>query len=249
MVTQNALLKTDLMKDYMKKIFITIVMGALSYTLVYPTHNHQGGFVTQQQQVLNYNFQITAPTVDQMKGALGNMIEKPLETVEQWHTWILNNKIQAAAYALGISYVCYNAYLAYLQYRLQATDNWSLWNNQTSYEELQATPPHALAETLLQELQQRYTTAQSIENFSEPLVIFFKAIETEEYLLKAYYRLATWSKNTGIGKFMWIDDQLYTDCHIRLKKLTLLKSIFVQWISDLRINRSTTPKHSYIIKK
>ena len=220
----------------MKNIFCSmLVVMALSPLSLYADNINSPGNVMQ----FNYHLSIHAPNLQEAQNAVRTAIATPFAIAGNWYSWIMENKCMSLVYGTGAFYIAVNAYLLYLQKRLQAMDNWSLWNKQLSLEELGAMGPQALAEALLHEVQERYTTINALEDFSEPLVTFLKAVEVEENLLHAYNRLCSLCKRAGIAKVMWIDEQVHASYVARLKRLVYLKSIFGHWMASYKIDKQT----------
>lgn len=164
-------------------------------------------------------------------------VEQCMEGTTYIHSWITENKLKFCLYSASAFYIALNAYLLYLQKQIQAADNWSLWKQELSAQELNALAPETLADILLHELQERYTTVNSLENFSEPLVVFFSAIEAEEKYLRSYQWFCWWCKKFFIAKIMWIDEPLLAACTPRLKRLAYIKKVFVQWMARYKIKK------------
>ena len=174
--------------------------------------------------------------IEAARDSIAHTIQTPFQLAGQLYTWVMDNKIQSSLYLAGAAYAYLHYRLFSLQYQLQAAENWSLWNKVVPLEELFATPQKMLAQTLMHEMQRRYTKADSPNDFFGPMVAFLHAIEQETALLQAYDRLCSWSKTIYISKVVWFDEQLHAACDMRIKRLAYLKSVFVNWIAEYKIN-------------
>lgn len=167
--------------------------------------------------------------------------EKGMESLSDLTVWAGNNKLKVAFFTAASLYGYITYRLFALKSHLMQPDNWSLWNNSRSLEELSAIPEKELGEILIKEAQRRYTLLDDPENFIMPIVIFLQTVEQEKQILQAYISLCGWIKTVRLGKIFWIDEQLATSCEERLKRLAYIRAIFVNWITEYKFTRNAAP--------
>jgi hypothetical protein len=155
--------------------------------------------------------------------------------------WASHNKLKITAYSLVslYSYITYRLFT--LKYSLIQADNWSLWNNTLSYDELCSLPQVNLGEMLIKEAQQRYTLIDDPENFITPIVTFLQTVEQEKKLLTNYISLCGWITTARLGKIFWFDEALTHACEERLKRLAYIRAVFVNWITEYKFLHTTVP--------
>jgi hypothetical protein len=82
--------------------------------------------------------------------------------------WVLNNKLKVSCYSILAVYAYIHYKLFRLKHQLAQPENWSLWNNNVTLNELHAMDEQQLGEMLVIETQQRYTLIDDPENFITP---------------------------------------------------------------------------------
>lgn len=223
----------------MKKIFLLSLL--LNMTLCNVTNLTNNNYNTNNINLSFFFSQEIINKIEAMRDSVYRRAETPLQAMQSMYTWMMDNKFKTALYLAGASYIYLHYRLWYTKYILQDPENWSLWNKAIPLEELFATPQKQLAETLTHEIQRRYTNLNAPDDFVGPMVAFFQAVEKETVLLKSYERLCGWSKTLYISKIVWFDEELYTACDARLKKLAYIKSIFINWVAEYKINLNAAP--------
>lgn len=194
-------------------------------------------------QEMATNIQLYISTqITALYNAAHRAYEKTCSTVESCADWASNNKIKLTLYTSAALYAYITYKLFTLKYMLVQPDNWSLWNNTLSYDDLRALSEKQLAETLIKEAQQRYTVIHEPENFMLPIVTFLQTVEHEKQILQGYRSLCGWITTLHLNKIMWFDEQLERACEERLKRLAYLRAIFINWITEYKFIQNAQPK-------
>lgn len=176
-----------------------------------------------------------------LQEAAQNAYENTSASVSALQQWASNNKLKLAFYTTAslYSYITYKLFI--LKYHLIQTDNWSLWNNGLSLDELMSIPQNKLGEILVKEAQQRYTLIDDPENFITPIITFLQTVEQEKKMLEGYVALCSWITTVKLSKLFWFDENLFFLCRERLKRLAYIRAVFVNWITEYKFIHNAAP--------
>lgn len=155
--------------------------------------------------------------------------------------WVSNHKGTVLLSCVAGIYLASTARLWQLHIKLAQTTNWSLWQQTKSFEQLLEFAQKELAESLMLDIQRRYTSIQNPTDFVLPLVRFMQDIEYEIALLKEYQRICWYLEKSYLLRFTWHDQELLRTCQERMQRIGYLKNIFLSWIAEFKILNQPIP--------
>lgn len=155
-------------------------------------------------------------------------------------SWIHQNKAKTALSGalIGYGYIWYK--LVSLNYALAQNINWSKWHDTVTLEELLARPQQELATDLLTAIQRQYTTPDKFDDVISPLVSFVQDVDTEINELHQIVQLHTWIDRLRISFLFPKQTLLVSQAQEKIHRLTYLKNLLLQWVSQNKVARLTT---------
>lgn len=177
---------------------------------------------------------------DHIHGLTQSFLEQQKNSAHVCYQWIKNNKLKTTRWALTSCYLYYNLKLFLLKKSLQKKDLWSLWNNTIPTIKLIEMDQKQLAKMLINEIQRRKACSESPENFTQPLTDFLQEIENEKKTITHYLTICNWIRRLKLNKIMWYNETLLIECIERLQRITYLKTIFTNWITEYKIKKNNS---------
>ncbi|HBL98070.1 TPA: hypothetical protein DDZ86_00305 [Candidatus Dependentiae bacterium] len=125
----------------------------------------------------------------------------------------------------------------YIAKELQQPQRWFYWKHHLSLEELLAIPQSELGHDLVAEIQRRYTSPTAPTDFITPFVLFMKDIEYDQKMITTYQNLGNCLEKIYLTDYTWYDRPTKERCDEWLKRVALVKSIFLNWMANYKINQ------------
>lgn len=155
-------------------------------------------------------------------------------------SWMNQNRIKTALTGalIGYGYVWYK--LVSLNYALGQNTNWSTWHDTLTLEELLARAQHDLARDLLTAIQRHYTTPEKLDDIIGPLISFVRDVDTEILQLHQIVNVHTWIDRLRISFLFPKQSLLVSQAQDKIHRLTYLKNLLLNWVSEHKVARLTT---------
>lgn len=154
-------------------------------------------------------------------------------------TYVGEHRWHLAFLSITSSYALIAFRMLYLSYELNKPTWWSQWRKQLSLSELFSLDDSALIDDLLTCLQHRYTTNQTLENFSAPIVLFLTDIAREKKLLSTYSFWVRVRRYTGFASRLFpCNKELAADVSGRLERISFLHSRVMHYMSAKKVRES-----------
>jgi hypothetical protein len=157
------------------------------------------------------------------------------ENIATFLEYVNNHKMAIAAATLITSYISLHASLVYIKWYLQKPDCWSKWLSDKSLADLYAIPQASLSVQLLNTIQHRYTTLAQPFDWGGPISRFIQDIEKEIYYLNVYRTLIKNIQYVKLNTIVWYNNSFYEEIAERLNRLAYVKSCFVNWLVEHKI--------------
>jgi hypothetical protein len=118
----------------------------------------------------------------------------------------------------------------------QQQDMWCNWKRDIPTAELHTA--ENIAQTLVMEIQNKYTTTQNAYDFVEPLQIFLEVIDREIYNLSWYRSFTSGLHSLYVGKLFGINEDSLQHVEDSLQRTLILKKIFILWTAELKFGKA-----------
>jgi hypothetical protein len=122
------------------------------------------------------------------------------------------------------------------QWFIRQQDMWCNWKRDIPTDELHTT--ENIAQTLVMEIQNKYTTTQNAYDFVEPLQLFLETIDQEIYNLSWYRSLSSGLHSLYVGKLFGINEDALKYAEDSLQRSIILKKIFILWTAELKFGKT-----------
>lgn len=160
-------------------------------------------------------------------------------------SWVNQNKKITLLYGamIGYSYVWYK--LLSLHYALSQSTSWSKWHETLTLEELLAKPQQEVAADLLTAIQRHYTTPEQFDDLITPLIAFVRDVDNEIEQLRQLEKFHTWIDRLKISFFFPKQSALLETAQASIHRLTYLKNILLNWVSEHKVARLKSVHPTY----
>jgi len=225
----------------MKKILLTLALVSSGLTA-----DNKEGININNNNILNFNFEANI-ILAKLGNALKNLgtqcsqvLKKPTMYGMQSLNWITENKFKSCCVVAITTFASIQLHAWYLSKMLNRNSWWSLWRSEKLHEDIFNMSPNMLAQELLVEIQRRYTTLETITDSVTPLMKFMKDVECEEKKLKDYLRFCMLMDKLYLTAYSLVNHELKKQYIDRLRRLTHVRNIFLNWVSEYKLNTPLT---------
>lgn len=108
------------------------------------------------------------------------------------------------------------------------SSGWCNWNKGA----LPVKTPEQLAQPLMEEIQQRYTTAANAYDVLQPIQLFCRDVDAERASLNRYITISSVLQSIFINRLFGVTAQNIVLARERVKHLTLLKKTLAHWMIE-----------------
>lgn len=136
------------------------------------------------------------------------------------YDWIKNNKKKCILYAVVGCYAFLQFCLCYLVFKLSKANNWSLWKNQATLEELY----RCKQEDLFKEALEILRNAHPAEDTGTLYARFLKEANDELKKLSMYRSLTKFCEQIYLNKILFYNAHLYESIPDRISRLLFIKN-------------------------
>ena len=159
------------------------------------------------------------------------------------HTFVTEyckaNKIKIALISAGTLYSIIWYKLLYGAHAILAQNNWASWKDSTSFDILHVMPQQELAKELLFAVQKHYQTTENLTDFLLPLVSFLRDVDHELRILNQFLTMHQWLEKLHLTFLFPQQEILVQRAQEKVNRLSYLKGIFLDWVTDYKITINT----------
>ncbi len=159
------------------------------------------------------------------------------------HTFVTEyckaNKAKIALISLGTVYSIIWYKLLYCAHTILSQTNWASWKNSIPFDMLHIMPQQELAKELLFALQKHYQTTENLTDFLLPLVSFLRDVDHELRILNQFLMIHHWLEKCHLSFLFPQQEILVQRAHEKVNRLSYLKEIFLDWVTDYKITINT----------
>lgn len=126
-------------------------------------------------------------------------------------------------------------------------DRWHFWAA-TYLNSKKLTSVEESAWQLIREIQSRYTNQKNPDDFVSPFIRFIKEINNEIKTIKHYIRLGRIFEYLHLSRYLFFDTNVYNQCAEWLEQAETIKTIFLSWIAEYKLQQHTRLLQIYRMK-
>jgi hypothetical protein len=146
-------------------------------------------------------------------------------------------KIALVSFGSSYSFIFYK--LLFCAYSIVSHNNWGSWKDSVPFDVLRIMPQQELAKELLFTIQKYYQTSENLTDFLLPLISFLRDVDLELKILNHFLIIHKWLQRSHLSLLFPQQEKLIKKAHEKMQRLTYLKGIFLDWVTDYKIAINT----------
>lgn len=171
-----------------------------------------------------------------------------LNTIKEMQNWVTAHPYKSGFIVSALIYLSICIQLAHSYTKIESLQ-WANFKKDMSSDEfyeqcLTKNGKYALQQLLMQEIFTRYHHPQEPTNSVKAMVCFLRDIEQEISLIDRYIKISKSIQSARIAKIFPVSAQKLDIAQNKLRRVKLLKTIFIDWSAQYKLNQLALPSQA-----